>query len=70
MRWFWLAALGVLAVVMAVFTPYVFRNESTWQAVAWCVMFVGTVGFIAGLMRMGRLIRALDRRTGNDTSET
>ncbi|MGW4596993.1 hypothetical protein ACWEOA_17045 [Streptomyces sp. NPDC004457] len=34
MRLVWLAAISVLAVVMAVLTPYVFRTESTWQAAA------------------------------------
>ncbi|MEU3188672.1 hypothetical protein ABZ707_31415 [Streptomyces sp. NPDC006923] len=70
MRLFWLAALGLLAVVMAMFTPYVFRNESTWQAVAWSIMLVGTVAFIAVLIRAERLIRSLDRHADNDTSES
>lgn len=69
MRLFWLAALGVLAVIMAVFTPYVFRNESTWQAIGWSVMLIGTVGFIAVLIRAERLIRSLNQRTRSDVSE-
>ncbi|MET9694332.1 hypothetical protein ABZY81_38935 [Streptomyces sp. NPDC006514] len=69
MRLVWLAALGVLAVVMAVFTPYVFRTESTWQSIAWSVMLLGTVGFIAALVRAELLIRSLNQR-GSDISET
>lgn len=37
MRLDWLAAISVLAVVMAVFTPHVLRTESTWQAAAYLV---------------------------------
>lgn len=69
MRLVWLAALGVLAVVMAVFTPYVFRTESTWQAAAWLVMLVGTVALIAVLIRIERLIRRLDRQSDSDASD-
>ncbi|WP_310729098.1 hypothetical protein [Streptomyces sp. N2A] len=57
MRLFWLLALGVLAFARAVFTPYVFHNESTWQAIGWSVMLIGTVGFIAVLIRAKPLIR-------------
>ncbi|MEU5109731.1 hypothetical protein AB0H07_47135 [Streptomyces sp. NPDC021354] len=70
MRLVWLAALSVLAVVMAVFTPYVFRAESTWQAIAWLVMLVGTVAFIAVLIRAELLIRRLDQQPNSDASET
>ncbi|MFE9007430.1 hypothetical protein ACFYOY_35825 [Streptomyces sp. NPDC007875] len=70
MRFVWLGALGVLAVVMAVFTPYVFRTESTWQAIAWSVMLTGTVAFIAVLIRSELLIRRMGRRTNSDASET
>ncbi|GAA2345628.1 hypothetical protein [Streptomyces violaceusniger] len=55
---------------MAVFTPYVFRTESTWHAIAWSVMLTGTVAFIAVLIRAELLIRRLDRRTNSDASET
>ncbi|WP_432155057.1 hypothetical protein [Streptomyces tricolor] len=65
----WLASLGVLAVVVAVLTPYVFRTESTWQAVAWLVMLVGTVAFIAVLVRAERLIGRLCRQADSDASE-
>jgi len=33
MRFFWLAALCALAIIMALLTPYVFRHEPLWQAV-------------------------------------
>ncbi|BCM72968.1 hypothetical protein L0F81_25615 [Streptomyces tricolor] len=65
----WLASLGVLAVVVAVLTPYVFRTESTWQAAAWLVMLVGTVAFIAVLVRAERLIGRLGRQADSDASE-
>ncbi|WP_327364928.1 hypothetical protein [Streptomyces sp. NBC_01296] len=54
---------------MAVFTPHVFRTESTWQFIAWSVMLLGTVGFIAALVRAELLIRSLNRRN-SDISET
>ncbi|MFI2077572.1 hypothetical protein [Streptomyces triculaminicus] len=69
MRLVWLAALGVLAVVMAVFTPYVYRTESTWQAIDWTVMLIGTVAFVAALIRAELLIRSQNRRTSSDASE-
>ncbi|UKY47827.1 hypothetical protein [Streptomyces inhibens] len=68
MRFFWLAALGVLAVVMAVFTPYVLRHESVWQSIGWLVMLVGTIGVIAVLIRAELLLRSLDRRARSDLS--
>ncbi|MFH8411008.1 hypothetical protein ACH4FX_40495 [Streptomyces sp. NPDC018019] len=67
-RLVWLAALGVLAVMMAVFIPYVLRTASTWQAVAWLVMLAGTVVFIAALIRAERLVRHLDRQPDSDVS--
>ncbi|MFB7274186.1 hypothetical protein [Streptomyces sp. NPDC056244] len=63
-------ALGVLAVVMAVFTPYVLRTESVGRAVAWSIVLIGTVAFLTVLVRAELLIRSLDRRTGSDASET
>ncbi|MCE0444814.1 hypothetical protein LT493_04485 [Streptomyces tricolor] len=45
--------------MVAVLTPYVFRTESTWQAAAWLVMLVGTVAFIAVLVRAERPDRPL-----------
>lgn len=68
MRHFWLSALGVLAVVMAVFTPHVLRHESVWQSIGWCVMFIGTIGVIAVLIRAERLLRSLDRHARSDLS--
>ncbi|KOT48393.1 MULTISPECIES: hypothetical protein [Streptomyces] len=70
MRLVWLAALGVLAAVMTVLTPYVLRTESTWQAVGWLVMLAGTVAAIAMLIRAERLLRRLERQTDSDVSET
>lgn len=66
MRWLWLAALTALAVVMAVLTPYVFRHESTSQAVGWCVMLACTVFGVGLLVRAEFLIRALNRRPPGD----
>jgi hypothetical protein len=70
MRLVWLAAISVLAIVMAVFTPYVFRTESTWQAVAWLVMLAATVTAIAALVRAELLLRRLERLANSDTSAT
>ncbi|MEV8606026.1 hypothetical protein AB0465_39875 [Streptomyces griseoviridis] len=70
MRLVWLAAITVLAVVMAVFTPYVLRTESTWQAAAWLVMLAATVTGIAVLIRAELLFRRLDRGSGSDVSGT
>ncbi|MFI2241189.1 hypothetical protein [Streptomyces chrestomyceticus] len=70
MRLVWLAALGVLAVVMTVFTPYVVRTESTWKVIGWLVMLVGTVVFNAALIRAERLLRRLERQTDSSASET
>ncbi|QXE39628.1 hypothetical protein KQY30_00210 [Streptomyces sp. GMY02] len=64
------AVLGVFAVVMAVFTPYVFRTESTWMTVAWSVVLIGTVTFIAALIRTELWTRSPDRRTRSDDSKT
>ncbi|MFK4272511.1 hypothetical protein [Streptomyces milbemycinicus] len=47
-----------------------FRTESTWQAIAWLVMLVGTVTFIAVLIRAELLIRRLGRQPNSDASET
>ncbi|MEV7568046.1 hypothetical protein [Streptomyces tanashiensis] len=57
MRLVWLGALSALAVLMAVFTPYVFRTESPWQGIAWLVMLAGTVALTAVLLRAELLIR-------------
>ncbi|WP_329536845.1 hypothetical protein OG568_50470 (plasmid) [Streptomyces sp. NBC_01450] len=70
MRLVWLAAISVLAIVMTVFTPYVFRTESTWQAVAWLVMLAATVTAIAALVRAELLLRRLERLANSDTSAT
>ncbi|MFJ8755258.1 hypothetical protein ACIREO_39025 [Streptomyces sp. NPDC102441] len=70
MRLVWLAAITVLAVVMAVFTPYVLRTESTWQAAAWLVMLAATVTGIAVLIRAELLLRRLERPANSDVSET
>jgi drug/metabolite transporter (DMT)-like permease len=61
LRLVWLVALGVLAVVMAVLTPYVFHTQSTSQAIGWCLMLVCTVAAVAVLVRAEFLFRALDR---------
>jgi NADH:ubiquinone oxidoreductase subunit 6 (subunit J) len=70
MRLVWLAAISVLAVVMVVFTPYVLRTESTWQAAAWLVMLAGTGTGIAALIRAELLFRRLGRPANSDVSET
>lgn len=70
MRFVWPAALGVLAVVMAVLTPYVYRNESTWKAIAWSIVLIGTVAFSAALIRIELLMRSQNRRTSSDASKT
>lgn len=70
MRLVWLAAISVLAVVMAVFTPYVLRTESTWQAAAWLVMLAATITGIAVLIRAELLFRRLERPGNSDVSET
>lgn len=57
MRLVWLGALSALAVLMAVFTPYVFRTESRWHGIAWLVMLAGTVALTAVLLRAELLIR-------------
>ncbi|MFI7237636.1 hypothetical protein [Streptomyces cyaneofuscatus] len=58
------------AVVMAVFAPYVFRTESTVQAIAWSAMLVGTVVLIAVLVYAELLMRRMDRRTRRGASGT
>jgi NADH:ubiquinone oxidoreductase subunit 6 (subunit J) len=70
MRLVRLAAISVLAVVMAVFTPYVLRTESTWQAAAWLVMLAATVTGVTLLIRAELLLRRLERPTNSDVSET
>jgi NADH:ubiquinone oxidoreductase subunit 6 (subunit J) len=70
MRLVWLAAISVLAVVMAVFTPYVLRTESMWQAAAWLVMLAATVTGIAALIRAELLLRRLERQRDRDVPGT
>ncbi|MEV0694704.1 hypothetical protein [Streptomyces sp. NPDC050388] len=70
MRLVWLAAISVLAVVMAVLTPYVLRTESTWQVAAWLVMLAATVTGVAVLIRAELLFRRLERDAHGDVSET
>lgn len=70
MRLVWLAAISVLAVVMVVVTPYVFRTESTGQAAAWLIMLSATVVGIAVLIRAELLFRRLERDARSDASET
>ncbi|MFE3774746.1 hypothetical protein [Streptomyces sp. NPDC059122] len=53
---FWLAALGALAVVMEVSTLYVLCNESVLHSIGRLVMFVDTIGVIAVLVRAERLV--------------
>jgi hypothetical protein len=69
MRLVWLAALSVLAVAMAVFTPYAFRHESIAETVGWCVMLVSAFAAVGALIRAELLIRKLDRRTVSDVTE-
>jgi len=70
LRLVWLAALGVLAVVMAVLTPYEFHHESIAETIGWCVMLVSAFAAVAALIRAELLIRKFDRYTGNDATET
>ncbi|MEV5080691.1 hypothetical protein AB0K74_18240 [Streptomyces sp. NPDC056159] len=70
MRLVWLAAISALAVVMAVFTPYVLRTESTWQAAAWLAMLAATVTGIAVLIRAELLFRRLERQPDSDVPGT
>ncbi|MFJ4806885.1 hypothetical protein [Streptomyces murinus] len=70
MRSVWLPAISVLAFVMAALTPYVLRNESTWQAAAWLVMLTATVIGLTALIRAELLLRRLERDTRSDVSET
>ncbi|SFT23231.1 hypothetical protein SAMN05444716_1174 [Streptomyces harbinensis] len=56
-----LAALGGLAVTMAVLAPHVYRSESTVQAVAWTVMLVATIAAVALLGCAEVLIRCRAR---------
>lgn len=70
MRLVWLAAITVLAVVMAVLTPYVLRTESTWEAAAWLVMLAATITGVAVLIRAELLLRRLERPANSDASET
>ncbi|MGW5679533.1 hypothetical protein ACWEV4_31405 [Streptomyces sp. NPDC003860] len=70
MRLVWLAAISVLAVVMAVFTPYVLRTESTGQAAAWLVMLAATLTGLAVLIRAELLLRRLQHNAHSDVSET
>lgn len=70
MRLVWLAAISVLAVVMAVFTPYVLRTEPTWQAAAWLVMPAATVTGPAALTRAELLFRRLERDAHSDVPKT
>ncbi|MFE6904478.1 hypothetical protein ACFVFJ_48250 [Streptomyces sp. NPDC057717] len=64
MRLVWLAAISVLAIVMAVFTPYVLHTESTWQAAAWLIMLAAMVTGIALLIRGELLLHRLGRQPG------
>ncbi|MFD8822779.1 hypothetical protein ACFV1C_10535 [Streptomyces sp. NPDC059605] len=57
------AAISALAVVMAVFTPYVLRTESMWQVAA-------TGAGLAALIRAKPLFRGLERDTRSDVAET
>ncbi|MFF9593843.1 hypothetical protein ACF1FX_32445 [Streptomyces sp. NPDC014646] len=70
MRLVWLTAISVLAVVMAVFTPYVLRTESTWQAAAWLLMLTATAVGVAVLIRAELLVRRLERTSNGDGSKT
>ena len=70
MRLVWLAAISVLAVVMAVFTPHVLRTESTWQAAAWLFMLAATLTGIAALIRAELLLRRLERQPDSDVPGT
>ncbi|MFD7623027.1 hypothetical protein [Streptomyces sp. NPDC059802] len=63
----WRSGLGVLAILMAAFTPHVFRAESTWQAIAWSVVLIGTVTFVATLIRAELLLRRLGPAGGAAT---
>ncbi|MFB6811193.1 hypothetical protein [Streptomyces sp. NPDC056387] len=55
---------------MAVFTPYVLRTESTWQAAAWLVMLAATLTGIAVLTRAELLFRRLEHDAHSNVSET
>lgn len=70
MRLVWPAAIGVLAIVMAVFTPHVRHTESTWQAAAWLVMLAATLTGIAALIRAELLLRRLGRQPDSDVPGT
>ncbi|MFJ4972766.1 hypothetical protein [Streptomyces sp. NPDC088755] len=70
MRLVWLAAISVLTVVMAVFTPHVLRTESTGKAAAWLFMLACAVAAIAAFIRAELLLRRLEGDTHSDVSET
>ncbi|MFG2887587.1 hypothetical protein ACGFYV_35810 [Streptomyces sp. NPDC048297] len=70
MRLVWLAAISVLAVVMAVFTPYVLRTESTWQGAAWLVMLAATVTGLIALIRTELVLRRLERQPDSNVPGT
>lgn len=70
MRLVWLAAISVLAVVMAVETPYLLRTESTWPGAAWLVVLAATLTGIAALIRAELLLRRLGRQPDSEASGT
>lgn len=70
MRFVWLAALGGLAVVMVVFTPYMLRTVSAWEAVSWLFMLVAAFAGVAVFVRTELLLRRIKRAVDRDTSGT
>ncbi|MFI5774573.1 hypothetical protein ACIA74_40065 [Streptomyces sp. NPDC051658] len=60
----------VQVVIARRFRVNVFRTESPWQAIAWSVVLIGTVAFVAALIRAELLLRRLGRQADGDASET
>ncbi|MEU2959020.1 hypothetical protein [Streptomyces albidoflavus] len=70
MRFVWLTVLGGLAVVMVVFTPYMLRTVSTWEAISWLAMLVAAFAGVVVVVRTELLLRRMKRAEDRDVSGT
>ncbi|MFD0196217.1 hypothetical protein ACWHAN_23995 [Streptomyces albidoflavus] len=70
MRFVWLTVLGGLAVVMVVFTPYMLRTVSTWEAISWLAMLVAAFAGVVVVVRTELLLHRMKRAEDRDVSGT
>ncbi|MGW9659331.1 hypothetical protein ACWHAG_28555, partial [Streptomyces albidoflavus] len=56
--------------VMVVFTPYMLRTVSTWEAISWLAMLVAAFAGVVVVVRTELLLHRMKRAEDRDVSGT